>query len=702
MPASDLKVFFRPIGVAIVGASREPHKLGYGIVRNLQSVRYEGPIYPVNPNEEEILGYKVYRSVGEIEGPLDLAVISVPAPAVPEQIEACGMRGIKGAIIVSGGFRETGPEGAQREKQIAEIASRYKMRIIGPNCIGTIDAHTPLNTTFVVGMPRPGDIAFVSQSGAMAAAVMDWAVGSGVGFSRIVSLGNQLDVTEAEMLEAIGQDGKTRVVTGYIEGTSDGRKFVEAASRAAKQLPLVFLKAGRGKSGAKAVASHTGALAGDTAAYESAFRRAGVLWAHTMEELFDWGRALAWQPLPQGSRVAILTNAGGPAILAADALEDAGLQLATLTADTKAFLRRRVFAAASVENPVDILAGAGPATYALCLDALLADETVDAVAVIQAPQDWFSPLSLAEVIGEVANSPLGRKKPILSVIMGLASTSEATQILHRKHIPNFAFPERIGSTLGAMYRRKLWLDEQNRSTGAQQLSIDTSAAKAALSNATGEWLDQDRVESLLRAYGIPVAVSSIASTADEAIKIAQRSGYPVVLKLVAEGVTHKTDVGGVALNIQNDDELRSRYSSMIDRAKKAMPAGAVKGVLVQQQIQSGVELILGVVRDPQFGPLVMAGSGGTEVELKKDVAFELSPLTPSQANAMLDRTTVGRILAGFRGKPAADREAVVDVLVRLAQLASDHAEIAEMEMNPLIVLENGKGAIAVDARVKLS
>jgi acetyltransferase len=656
-------------------------------------------IYPVNSNEEEILGYKAYRSIGEIDGPLDLAVVSVPAPAVPAQIEACGMRGIKGVIIVSGGFRETGEEGAAREREIAEIAKRYNMRVIGPNCIGSIDAHTPLNTTFVVGMPRPGDIAFVSQSGAMAAAVMDWAVGSGVGFSRIVSLGNQLDVAEAEMLEAVGQDGKTRVVTGYIEGTSDGRKFVEAASRAAKQLPLVFLKAGRGSSGAKAVASHTGALAGDMAAYEAAFRRAGVLWAHTMEELFDWGRALAWQPLPKGSRVAILTNAGGPAILAADELEDAGLSLAPLTADTKAFLRRRVFAAASVENPVDILAGAGPATYALCLDALLADETVDAVAVIQAPQDWFSPMSLAEVIGEVANSPLGRQKPILSVIMGLASTSEATQILHRKHIPNFAFPERIGSTLGAMYRRKLWLDEQEHASTSQPPSVNVIDADKAIQGVSG-WLDPSQIEAILQAYDIPIAVSNVATSESDAIDIAQRSGYPVVLKLVAEGVTHKSDVGGVALNINGDDELRAKYRAMMESASRSIGASSIRSVLVQQQIASGVELILGVVRDPQFGPLVMVGSGGTDVELKKDVAFELAPLTSPQANAMLDRTTAGRLLAGFRGKPAGDREAVVDILVRLAQLAADQPQIAEMEINPLIVLPDR--AIAVDARIRVS
>ena len=459
---SDLSIFFRPRGVAVIGASSDQEKLGHAVVRNLRAVHYEGPVYPVNPREEEILGYKAYPSILEVPDPVELAVVIVPAPAVAAQVEAIGKRGIKGAIIVSGGFRELGPtqggEGLKREAEVKRIAEQYGVRLLGPNCMGTIDTHTPLNTTFMDDMPHPGNIAFVSQSGAMVAAVMDWAAGSGVGFSRMVSLGNQADITIADVLSHGILDEHTRVVTGYMEGVEDGRAFVEAASKLARNLPVVFLKAGRGASGSKAVASHTGALAGDIVAYQAAFRRAGVLWANSMEELVDWGRALAWQPLPRGNRVGILTSAGGPAILAADALEQAGMQLAPLTAETKAFLRARVFETASIENPVDTLAGSGPATYALCLDALLADETVDAVVVIQAPQDWFKPASLAEVVGEVANSRLGRQKPVLTVIMGEASGSEATQILHRRRIPNYAFPERVGSTLAAMWWRKQWLD----------------------------------------------------------------------------------------------------------------------------------------------------------------------------------------------------------------------------------------------------
>lgn len=719
MPVSDLSVFFRPIGVAVIGASREQQKLGHGVVRNLQSVRYHGPVYPVNPHEDEILGYRVYPSIEKVPDPVDLAVIVVPAPMVAAQIEACGKRGIRGAIIISGGFRETGAEGAALELEIKRIADEYGMRIIGPNCIGTIDAYTPLNTTFVVGMPSQGDIAFLSQSGAMVAAVMDWAAGSGVGFSRIVSLGNQVDVTSAEMLGEIGGDGRTRVITGYMEGVDDGRAFIEVAGRVARDLPVVFLKAGRGTSGTKAVASHTGALAGDLAAYRAGFRRAGVLWANTMEDLFDWGRALAWQPLPKGNRVAILTNAGGPAILAADALEEYGMRLAPLTADTKAFLRRRVLAAASVENPVDILAGAGPATYALCLDALLTDETVDAVVVIQAPQDWFKPASLAEVVGEVANSSLGHEKPVLTVIMGVATAGEATQILHSRHIPNYQFPERVGSTLAAMWQRKQWLNEveaeplpsRPEETDFEAARLAIRAALDANRLATGEresdisatrWMSPDQTEALLKAYRIPTPYSGFARDVREALALAEKVGYPVALKLAALGVTHKTDVGGVALDLGAPDQLQAEFEGMIQRAKERDPEIKVQGVYVQHMVRGVVELITGVVRDSQFGPLVMAGRGGTEVEMKRDVAFEIAPLSAKRAKDLLDRTSAGKLLAGFRGAPPADSAAAIHAILRLSQIVVDFPEIQEIEVNPLIVMKQGEGVSAVDARVRVA
>lgn len=722
MAISDLSIFFRPRGVAVIGASRDPQKLGHGVIRNLIEHRYEGSICPINPNTDEVLGLKAYPTVADAPDPLDLAVIIIPAPLVPAQLEECGKRGIKGAIVISGGFREVGPEGRAREEELKRIAGEYGVYVIGPNCIGTIDTHTPLNTTFVTGMPRQGNIAFLSQSGAVAAAVIDWARGSGVGFSRIVSLGNQAGVTEAAMLEAIGRDGRTRVVTAYMEGVSDGRAFIEAANQVARDMPVVVLKAGRGAGGAKAVASHTGALAGDEMAYEAAFRRAGVLGVHTTEELFDWGRALAWQPLPQGNRVAILTNAGGAAILAVDALEDAGMQLAPLTDETKTFLRGRVFAAASVENPVDVLAGAGPATYAVCLDALLSDETVDAVVVIQAPQDWFAPVSLAEVVGEVANSLLGRRKPILSVIMGRASTSDAIQVLHRRRIPNFSFPERVGSTLGAMWRRKQWLDalsdrEEPEPLEDRDLETAQAAIQAGLevdrlhsdeARANGlpltqkGWMTPDQVEILLKAYHVPTPRSGLATNLEQALPLAETVGYPVALKLAASGVTHKTDVGGVILGVDSPDVLRRAFDDLLDRVMERAPdLSVVDGVYVQHMARGLTEVIVGVVRDPQFGPLVMAGTGGTWVELTRDVAFELAPLTRGQANDLLERTAAGRLLAGYRGVPPADREAVVDTILRLAQIALDWPEIAEIEINPLIVRGVGEGATAVDVRARL-
>jgi acetyl coenzyme A synthetase (ADP forming)-like protein len=712
MATSELSVFFRPHGVAVIGASREPQKLGQGVVRNLLEYRYAGPIYPINPHADEILGLKAYPSIGAVPDPVDLAVIVVPAPLVTKELEACGQRGIRHVIVPSGGFSETGPEGAEREAELKRVAKEYQLHVIGPNCIGTIDAHTPLNTTFVVGMPQPGEIAFLSQSGAVAAAVIDWARGSGVGFSRIVSLGNQTDVTESQMLEAIGQDGVTRVIAAYMEGVSNGPKFLEAAARTSRQIPVVVLKAGRGSGSARAIASHTGALAGDQAAYEAAFRRAGILQAHRMEELFDWACALAWQPLPQGRRVAVLTNAGGAAILASDAIEEAGLELAPLTDETKAFLRQRVFPAASVNNPVDILAGSGPATYALCLDALLGDETVDAVVVIQTVQDWFAPISLAEVIGEVATSPLARHKPILAVIMGLASTNEATQVLHRKRIPNFAFPERVGSTLAAMLQRKKWLDalpskEQPAHLDGCDREMGKLTVEAGLEvlHQRGEkdagWMSPEQVEVLLTAYCIQTPGSGLAPSIEHAIPLAETIGYPVALKLAADNVIHKTDVGGVVLNIATPGQLRKAFRTLLKQAARHIPLTDIKGVYLQSMVQGETELIVGVIRDRQFGPLVMVGTGGTQVEMKRDVTFDLAPLSRGQAEEMLDRTNAGRLLAGYRGSQPADRAAVVDTILQLAQVALDSPQIAEIEINPLIVMRAGEGVWAVDARIKL-
>ncbi|MGB3717540.1 MAG: acetate--CoA ligase family protein [Candidatus Promineifilaceae bacterium] len=687
---TTLDPFFNPKGVAVIGASTDPHKLGHGVVRNLIDYHYRGPIYPVNPRGGEILGQTVIPSIDDLPPTVDLAVIVVPAAYVVNVLEQCGRHGIHHAIIVSGGFGETGEEGRAREEALVAVAEEYEMRLIGPNCIGTIDTHTPINTTFVVGMPQAGGIGFVSQSGAMCAVVIDWARGAGVGFSRIVSLGNQVDVNESEMLTSMAADPQTRVITSYIEGVSDGQAFMEAAEMAARRKPVVVVKGGYGESGAKAVASHTGALAGRAEAYDAAFQHSGVLRADTMEELFDWARALAWQPLPEGNRVAVLTNAGGPAILAVDALEAAGLKLAQITEETRAYLRTRLPAAGSVENPVDILAGSGPGTYAVALDALLSDPTVDLALIIQAPQDWFLPASLAEVVAEVSAV---HHKPVMASIMGLASVDQALAILHRRRVPNFSFPERAASAMAAMLARRKWLEAPHEPPAALE-NVDRQKARSAL--------DRDDFSEALAAYGIILPPTRPAAGAEQAVVIAEEIGYPVALKLDSTDISHKSDIGGVRLNLVDAASVRSAFDHIISDAKISDPAASIEGVLVQKMLAGGLELIVGVRRDPQFGPLALVGSGGVEVELLRDVVTGIAPLSHARAERMLDSTRAGIRLKGWRGLPPSDRGAVIAAMRRVAQIACDFPQIEELEINPLYVLPEGKGAFALDIRGRLA
>jgi len=679
-----LEPFFNPQGVAVVGASRNPHKLGYGVVRNLKNYRYRGGIYPVNKSASEILGLPCFPTLSEVPDPVDLAIVIVPAPVVPEIIKQCGKRDIRHAIVISGGFSETGEEGQKREEELKKVARDWGVHFIGPNCIGTIDTYTPLNTTFVTGMPESGEIGFSSQSGAMVASVIDWARGAGVGFSRIVSLGNQVDVNESQMIEALCDDRQTKVITAYIEGVSDGKIFMDIARKAAREKPFVALKGGRGESGARAVASHTGALAGKTEAYEAAFERCGVQQAGTMEEMFDWARALAWQPLPKGKRVAVLTNAGGPAILAVDALEKEGLELAELTTQTRDYLKSRLPGAASVSNPVDVLAGSGPGTYAVALDVLLTDDTVDAVVVIQAPQDWFLPASLAEVVGEVAGV---HNKPVIASIMGKASVEEALTILHKRKIPNVAFPERVASVLAAMIRRKEWLDIPQQ-TPEKFSTFNDGAVQKAVSEK--DW------KSLLEEYGIAFPPEYFVDTEEDAVKAAESIGYPMAVKLASSSVSHKTEINGVKLGIRNPEEVRAAWKEIKHSADVAKVR--MEGVQIQKMLAGGQEVIVGIRRDPQFGPLVLFGTGGTDVELIKDVKSTIAPLNRKQAEKLVDVTRAGKKMNGWRNQPAADRETVIQYLMRISQLGDEFPEIEELEINPLYVMPEGEGAYALDVR----
>jgi len=679
-----IESFFTPKKVAVIGASRDPHKLGYGVIRNLLKYKFKGEIFPVNKNASEIQDISCYSSIDELPDGVELAVVVLPASVVPKIIEQCGSKGIKNAIVVSGGFSETGEEGKEREEKLMQVAKKHGVRIIGPNCIGTIDTHASLNTTFVVGMPEQGGIGFISQSGAMVAAVIDWARGAGVGFSRIVSLGNQIDVTETEMINLIGNDRQTEVITAYAEGVSNGMEFLNISREIARKKPFVILKGGQSEKGAEAVSSHTGALSGSKEAYSAAFRKCGVLEAKTMEEMFDWARALAWQPLPKGKRVAVLTNAGGPAILAVDALEKVGLEMAPLTEDTKAYLKKRLPKAASSNNPVDVLAGSGPATYTLALEALLTDETVDAVIVIQAPQDWFLPASLAEVVGETAGL---HDKPVIGSIMGKASVDEALKILHKRRVPNVAFPERAASILSAMVQRKEWMNSEYHQPEDDAEFIPADAESM---------IENEQWEKLIEAYGIELPEQRTSKNLESALEASNQIGYPVVMKMIAEGHTHKSDIGGVQIDLRNDEELEKAWGKIVKAADNA--SAKMDGVFIQKMLQGGQEVIIGIKQDEQFGPLVLFGTGGTDVELYKDVETAIAPLSESEATKLIESTIAGKKLKGWRNLPPADIQAVKKALINMSKIAINHSEIKEMEINPLFVLTEGEGAFAIDIR----
>lgn len=695
---ATLLPFFQPAGIAVIGASHDPVKLGFGVARNLTQSGYRGAIHLVNPRGGELMGRPALRSIADIPDPVDLAVIVVPAAVVPDALRACGARGIRAAIIASGGFREVGVEGAALEAEVARIARDLDIRLIGPNCIGLLDTHLPLDTTFLAPPPPvPGDVAFISHSGAICAAVIDWASGQGFGLSRLVSLGNQTDVSETDVLAPVAEDSHTRVLTLYLEGVRDGRRFIEQAGRVTRTKPVVALKVGRFASGQRAVASHTGALAGHEAAYNAAFQRAGVIRAETNEEMFDWARALAWCPLPQRRDIAVLTNAGGPGVVAADAIEALGLPLAALSDTTVARLRAVLPAAASVQNPVDMLASAGPHEYGDCLAALLADDAVGAVMVIMPPPPTHSAESVCKAMVPIIR---GSAKPVVVALMGENLIRRASEVLRAAHIPDYRFPERAASALATLVRRAAYVAAP---VPEPVLFSDVRAVdvRAVLDAAPAGFLGQEDVARVLGAYGIDLPRIALAPTPDDAVAVASQLGYPVALKVASPDIPHKSDVGGVLLGLGDADAVRAGFATVQANARHAHPQARLEGVHVQRMLPEGQEVIVGAVQDPQFGALVMFGAGGTEVEGVKDVAFALAPLPRSEADAMIDGTWAGRKLRGFRNVPPADRASAMDALLRLGQLVAEHPDIAEVEINPLRVRPDGGGVVAVDVRLRV-
>ncbi len=696
---TPLHAFFRPSGVAVIGASEKPGKVGRVVLENIIKSGFPGAVYPVNPNHESVFGLPCYPSVSRIPETPDLAVIIVPAPSVVEVLEECGNSGIPAAVIISAGFKESGRDGYRRETELRETARRHGIRVLGPNCLGLADTFTPLNATFATRSPLPGNVAFMSQSGALCTAVLGWSLENHLGFSRFISLGNKMDVDESDVLEELETDDNTSVIAAYLEGVKDGERFLETAARVGRSKPVVVLKAGVTQAGARAVSSHTGTLAGSEKAYNAAFRRCGALRAETVEDLFMLCRGFSSQPPPRGPKVGVITNAGGPGIIASDALERAGLSLASFTEETAKALRHGLPEAASVYNPVDVLGDAGPERYRLAVSRVLPDPGVDALLVILTPQAMTEVEETARVVAEEAR---GAEKTVFAVFMGGEESSRAEEILREAGVPNFQFPEEAVRTLKAMREYTEYLARPRRTL--VRFDVDRGKVRETFDSVLAQGrkeLVEVEAREVLASYGLPVARTRLATNLEECIRAAREIGYPVVLKIASPLILHKTDVGGVVVGIRDTDELVNAYEAVTSAARKFVPAASIWGVLVQEMLPPSRELIVGMSRDAQFGPLLMIGLGGIYVEVLGDVSFRLAPVSEEEALEMLRELKSYGLLKGTRGEKAADIEAVVESILRISQMVIDFPEIAEMDINPLRVLEEGKGCLAADARIVL-
>lgn len=692
-----LEHFFQPQSVAVIGASREPGKVGHIVVRNLKRYGFAGSIYPINPNADEILGIRAYASVMDIPESIDLAVIVVPARFVPNIITECGQKLIDSAIIISAGFKESGLEGSRLEREVAENARKQGIQVLGPNCLGLINTQTNLNASFAADMPQRGNIGFFSQSGALCTAVMDWAREAEVGFSKFISLGNKMDISESDVLKALADDVNTAVILGYIEGVNSGSDFLEAARYAAQQKPVLMFKSGTTSAGARAASSHTGSLAGSENAFQAAFRQCGVIRTRTFEELFDAAIAFSYQPLPKGSRLAIITNAGGPGIIAADACEESTLSMVTFTSETVEKLRAKLPPVASLYNPVDVIGDAQADRYQAALGTVVEDANVDAILVILTPQAMTEIEATAQEIARVSTL---NNKTIVTSLMGGYRVESGIRVLVDHEVPNYISPERAIKSLEAMARYRTWREQPQPEVVRFDVikNVATNIIEKAKTTGESHLTGSDPMD-LIAAYGIAIPRSALASTSTEAVALAEEFGYPVVMKIESPDILHKSDVGGVRLGLLNSDEVAAAFNDIIANSKRLMPQALILGVTIHEQAPQGKEVILGVARDPDFGPLLMFGLGGIYVEVLKDVSFRIAPISKESALSMIQEIRSYPLLRGVRGEPPSDINAIADAILRLSQLVTDFPQITELDVNPLRVMEAGKGAIAIDARV---
>jgi acetyl coenzyme A synthetase (ADP forming)-like protein len=695
----SLTSFFNPKSVAIVGASRQKGKVGYEILANLVAGGYEGKIFPVNPKADSIDGLKCYPDLAAIGAAPELAIIIVPAQFVPAVMEECVRVRVKSAIIITAGFKEVGPEGKKLEQEIVQIARRGGIRFIGPNCLGVISPTHKLNASFGGDLPVPGGIGYISQSGALLAAILDLANANGIGFSSLVSIGNKADIDELDVIQAFGADRDTKVVAGYLESITDGDVFVREAEEISGRKPILLMKSGGTEAGARAASSHTGSLAGGEVAYESAFRRAGVIRCDSIKEQFDFAQAFAHQPLPDGPAVAVITNAGGPGIMAADAIEERGLTFARLSDDTKKKLAEKLPPAANVQNPVDVLGDALADRYEFALDIVLDDPNVHSAVVLLTPQAMTQAQETAEAVVKVARE---KGKPVLACFLGASKVETGLEVLRRGNVPQYDSPESAVATVKVMVDYVRWRNRPKRVV--RLFPVNRRKVESIVERHLRQGLldiGEAEAKEIIEAYGFATPKGSIATTAEQAANIAQQLDYPVVLKIWSPDILHKSDVGGVKVGLRSEQEVKDAFDLMMYRIPKKRPEAHILGVLVQEMVRSGKEVIIGMHRDPHFGPLMMFGMGGIMVEVLKDVSFYLAPLTAEDAKQMLVNTRTYHILKGVRGQEGVDIEAIAEGLQRVSQLVTEFPEIKEMDINPFVVGAPGTTPIAVDARISL-
>ncbi len=696
----SMDCLFRPTSVAVVGASRTPGKVGYELLKNLIDGGFEGPIYPVNPSADDVLGLACYDKLEEVDPLPDLVVIAVPARFVPDVVDTCAELRIKAAVIVSAGFKEVGDAGAALEQRLTQTADHHDLRLLGPNCLGLMVPDAKLNASFAAKLPAHGHIAYISQSGALLTAILDVGAANQVGFSHLVSIGNKADVDELDLIRALGRDDNVKVIAGYLESINDGNAFVREADQISRHKPILLIKSGATEAGAAAASSHTGSMVGSEQVYESAFDRAGVIRCESVKQQFDLAQAFASQPLPPGERVAVVTNAGGAGIMAADAIERIGLTFAKLQDETKAALSEALPPAANVHNPIDVLGDALADRYRKATELALADANVDAVLVLLTPQAMTQGVETAEALVDVCRQSPG--KPVFTAFMGAEHVAEANRVLRAGGLPVYDGPHTAVTALKAMADHARWRKRPQRvvklfpvNRHRTELIIDRHLRRGQRE------IGEMEAKEVLEAYGFATPRGGTATTADQAVGLADQLGYPVVMKVWSPDISHKSDVGGVRVGLENAREVADAFDLMMYRIPAKAPGADILGVMVQQQCMTGMEVILGMKRDPRFGPLMMFGMGGIFVEVLKDVSFYLAPLTNDEARQMLKATRTYKMLTGARGSEGVDLDALAEALQRLSQLVTEFPQIQEMDINPFMIGPAGTTPIAVDARISV-